>query len=86
VLESLGSDKYAYFTVQTDRAAAVADLDELARDSGTADVPGGGAGQVVARLDAASTIREGEKANLWLDTDKLHLFDPTSGRNLTLTT
>jgi multiple sugar transport system ATP-binding protein len=86
VLESLGSDKYAYFTVQTDQAAGAADLDELARDSGTADVPGGGAGQVVARLEAASAIREGEKADLWVDTDKLHLFDPESGRNLTLDT
>ncbi len=86
VLESLGSDKYAYFTVRTDRAAAAADLDELARDSGTADVPGAAAGQVVARLDAASAIREGEKADLWVDTDKLHLFDPESGRNLTLDT
>ena len=34
-------------------------------------------------LDAASRIRGGRRAELWLDTRKLHLFDPETGENLT---
>ncbi|WP_018636467.1 ABC transporter ATP-binding protein [Parafrankia elaeagni] len=80
VLERLGSDSYAYFTLQGGRART-ADLEELAHDAGTVELSSG-AEQVVARLDAASRIREGEKAELWLDAHQLHLFDPDTGRNL----
>jgi len=82
VVESLGSDKFAYFTV-AGGAARVSHLEEILHDAGTADVPGGGE-QVVVRLDAASPIREGEKVELWMDTERIHLFDPDSGGNLTL--
>ncbi|ADP82051.1 ABC transporter ATP-binding protein [Pseudofrankia inefficax] len=80
VLERLGSDIYAYFTLAGGRAQ-VADLDELAHDAGTVDLSSR-AEQVVARLDADSRIREGENVELWLDTARLHLFDPETGRNL----
>ncbi|ABW13985.1 ABC transporter related [Parafrankia sp. EAN1pec] len=80
VLERLGSDSFAYFTLAGGRART-ADLEELAHDAGTVELSGK-AEQVVARLDAASRIREGEKAELWLDVHQLHLFDPDTGRNL----
>ncbi|OHV29681.1 ABC transporter ATP-binding protein [Parafrankia colletiae] len=80
VLERLGSDSYAYFTLAGGRART-ADLDELAHDAGTVDLSSR-AEQVVARLDATSRIREGEKAELWLDAHQLHLFAPDTGRNL----
>jgi len=80
VLERLGSDSYAYFTVEGGRART-AELDELAHDAGTAGLSSG-AEQVVARLDAASRAREGERTELWLDTRQLHLFDPGTGRSL----
>jgi multiple sugar transport system ATP-binding protein len=83
VIESLGSDKFIYFTEQLGEAAHVAELEELARDSGRGDT-GGTAETVVARLDPASRITEGENARLWVDVRKLHVFDPASGRNLTL--
>ena len=83
VIESLGSDKFVYFTQQLGQAANVAELEELARDSGRADT-GGTTETVVARLDPASRITEGENARLWVDARKLHVFDPASGRNLTL--
>src|ERR1044072_9464136 len=38
VLESMGSDKYAYFTIEGE-AATSKELDELAADAGSADVP-----------------------------------------------
>jgi multiple sugar transport system ATP-binding protein len=83
VIESLGSDKFVYFTQQLGETANVAELEELARDSGRADT-GGATETVVARLDPASRVSEGESARLWVDVRKLHVFDPASGRNLTL--
>jgi multiple sugar transport system ATP-binding protein len=82
VLESLGADKYAYFRLQGARATA-RELEELATDAGTGDAPGG-ADQVVARLDPASRAREGQQLELWVDTGKLHLFNPANGAHLTL--
>ncbi|MFZ0042656.1 MAG: hypothetical protein WAK93_15195, partial [Solirubrobacteraceae bacterium] len=38
--------------------------------------------QVVARLDAASRVRQGEETELWFNSEHLHLFDPESGRSL----
>ena len=85
VIESLGSDKFIFFTQELGKTGSVAELEELARDSGRADI--GGTGEtVVARLDPASRVAEGEAARLWVDVRKLHVFDPSSGRNLTLGT
>ena len=85
VIESLGSDKFVFFTQELGKAANVAELQELARDSGRADT--GSTGEtVVARLDPASRVTEGESARLWVDARKLHIFDPSSGLNLSLDT
>jgi multiple sugar transport system ATP-binding protein len=81
VLESMGSEKYAHFTVEGALASA-AELAELAADSGSADVPGGGS-QIVTRLSAASAAAEGQPTDVWFDADKVKLFDPSSGKNLT---
>ena len=84
LLESLGSDKFAYFTVESERAAA-AHLQELAADAGTDDLGGDGGGvQVTARLDAASGAAEDQELEFWLDLNKVQVFDPESGANLTL--
>ncbi|GLW92639.1 ABC transporter ATP-binding protein [Actinokineospora globicatena] len=81
VMESMGSDKFAYFLVEGETATS-AELDELAAESGSAEMTDGGA-QIVARLSAASSIKEGDEAEVWFDPDKLHLFDPSDGRTLT---
>jgi len=84
LLESLGSDKFAYFTVQSERATAE-HLQELAADAGTGDLGAGEEGvQVTARLDAASKAAEDQELEIWLDLEKVHVFDPESGENLTL--
>jgi hypothetical protein len=44
----------------------------------------GEAGRIVARLDAASQVRQGEDSELWVDATHLQLFDPSDGRNLTV--
>jgi multiple sugar transport system ATP-binding protein len=81
VLESMGSDKYAYFNLTGEQAAS-AELQELAADAGSDDVPGDGI-SLVTRLSSASGAVEGASADIWFDADKVQLFDPSSGRNLT---
>jgi multiple sugar transport system ATP-binding protein len=81
VLESMGSDKYVYFTVEGE-AATSAELAELAADLGTTDAPASES-EIVTRLSATSAAKEGEKVDVWFDADKVQLFDPSSGKNLT---
>jgi multiple sugar transport system ATP-binding protein len=85
VVESMGSELYAYFDVHAGQMAS-SDLAELAADAGMADLPrhGGDEQQVVARLDAASGARPGSEAELVLDTTHIQLFDPDGGASLTV--
>ncbi len=83
VLESLGSDVFVYFTKELAQGVDAAELQELAADSGRAEA-GTSGDTLVARLDTATTIREGHDAELWLDARTMHLFDPGTGRNLSL--
>jgi multiple sugar transport system ATP-binding protein len=82
VLESMGSEFYAYFDVAAERVSS-SELEELARDTGAADLSSSGdKTQIVARLDAESRARQGEQSELWFDARQLHLFDAENGRNL----
>jgi len=82
LVESMGSEKYAYLPLEGERAST-AELEELAADAGTADALSSGA-QLVARLPAESTVAEGKPIRLWFNREKIYLFDPANGRNLTL--
>ncbi|WP_226346702.1 ABC transporter ATP-binding protein [Agilicoccus flavus] len=79
VVESMGSDLYAYFTLRGDVASS-AELDDLAKDTGN-DLHTDGTA-MTARLDPTARIRQGDNVELWYNTDKLHIFDAESGRNL----
>ncbi|HYN35523.1 MAG TPA: sn-glycerol-3-phosphate ABC transporter ATP-binding protein UgpC [Actinomycetota bacterium] len=83
VLESLGSDKFAYFNVEGDRAVAK-DLEDVAKDAGTENLAPDGGLQISARLDVTSKAAEDEKLEIWFDLRKIQVFDPESGKNLTL--
>jgi multiple sugar transport system ATP-binding protein len=85
VVESMGSDVFVYFTQESGLSRSVDQLADLADDAGKSDT---GASQetVTARLDAATGIREGEEAELWADVRSMHIFDPATGRNLSLAT
>lgn len=77
VVESMGSELYAYFegggeVLPSDQ------LEELAADTGTGEVPGAGS-SVVARLAAASRAEAGRELELALDPSEIKLFDPASG-------
>jgi multiple sugar transport system ATP-binding protein len=81
VVESMGSELYAYFDVQA-QAAESEDLAALAEDAGLGELPGGGATHVVARLSSDSRAEAGRGAELVLDASQIKLFDPDGGRSL----
>ncbi|HUR75208.1 MAG TPA: sn-glycerol-3-phosphate ABC transporter ATP-binding protein UgpC [Sporichthya sp.] len=81
VVESTGSDKYAYFASAGTHASS-AELEELAADSGAAEVAGA-AGSLTTRLAPASKAAKGATLTVWFDLASAHVFDPESGRNLT---
>ena len=82
VLESMGSEYYAYFVVASEQVAS-SELAELAEDIGGADLPRAQGGvQVTARLGAESQAKQGAEAELWFDSKHLQLFDAESGRSL----
>jgi multiple sugar transport system ATP-binding protein len=84
LVESLGSDLYAYFHIESEGVQS----DQLAELVGERLAETGAAGlregqeQIVARLEPTSKVKRKEKAQLWADTAKLHLFDPESGERL----
>jgi multiple sugar transport system ATP-binding protein len=82
VLESMGSEFYAYFVVAADRVSST-ELEEIAKDAGAVDLPSMGDGtQVTARLGADSKLHQGAEAELWFDSPHLQLFDSESGESL----
>ena len=84
LVESLGSDLYAYFHIASEgvQSEQLADLvGERLAETGAAGRREGEE-QIVARLEPTSKVKRREKAELWADTAKLHLFDPESGERL----
>ncbi len=80
--EALGAEIMAHFAVDA-RPALTEDVRELAQDLGDervaleADAPTETV--MVGRFGARSTVREGENAEVVVDTNALHFFDPESG-------
>jgi multiple sugar transport system ATP-binding protein len=84
VVESMGSELYAYFDVHA--AAQSSELDDLAKDAGLGELPGQSGDRdethVVARLDPQSRAAAGQEIELVLDTSGVKVFDPNGGGNL----
>src|SRR5690606_11913992 len=78
VTEWMGEVLYVYVPFQTHEAVKD-QLDELDRE-----LDGEGMRtQMVIALDALSSVREGDVAELSFDRSSLYIFDPSSGENLT---
>jgi multiple sugar transport system ATP-binding protein len=77
LVESLGADKYVYFTT-AGPAVHSAQLDELEAEGEVHE------NQFVARVPAESSASVGQSLELALDTAKLAVFDGDSGANLTI--
>ncbi len=84
LVESLGSDLFAYFHVESEgvQSDQLADVIADRLEETGAPEPREGHERLVARLDPASKIKRRDTAKLWADTAKLHLFDPDSGESL----
>jgi multiple sugar transport system ATP-binding protein len=85
LVESMGSEVYAHFNIGHVSGAQSEELAELAADSGAADVPSSDEGLAVARLEPATTATQGQRHQLGLHPETIHLFDARSGRNLVVT-
>jgi multiple sugar transport system ATP-binding protein len=85
VLEAMGSEYYAHFSVDAKREelGASEELRDLAEDAG-GEAPGSGGFDVVARLDQTSGARPKAETEIWVNTEKIQLFDADSGKNLTV--
>jgi multiple sugar transport system ATP-binding protein len=79
VVEWLGNEAFAYIPYEAPPEVA-AQLDELAKDIDAEALRT----QIIVSLDSSSRVREGEEAELYVDSSRMHLFEPGSGENLTL--
>lgn len=80
LVESLGADKYLYFTTESPAVHSV-QLDELAEVEGESALHDN---QFVARVPAESKVAIGQSVELAFDTARLAVFDADSGANLTI--
>ncbi len=79
VTEWLGSEAFAYIPFEAPPEVQE-QLQQLERDLDGETLRT----QLVVALDAASRIGDGEEAEIYVDSSKMHLFDPASGDNLTV--
>ncbi|MCC6437739.1 MAG: sn-glycerol-3-phosphate ABC transporter ATP-binding protein UgpC [Acidimicrobiales bacterium] len=79
VIEWLGNEQYAYLPYDVP-AGTDRQLQELARELDSERMRN----QLVVALDPQSRIGADSDAELWFDPRRMHVFDPASGDNLTL--
>ena len=82
VVESMGSDVFAYFTLEGGPAES-AELEELARATRAGPTSAPTATRSWPGSTPTTKIPESEDAELWVDTRSIHVFDPSTGENLT---
>ena len=81
VVEWLGNEAFGYIPYEAPPEVE-AQLEELAKELDSEALRT----QIIVALDSSSRIRDGEEAELHVDSRKMHLFEPSSGDNLTLRT
>ncbi len=79
VVEWLGNEAYAYVPFEAPPEVQE-QLTQLERDLDGETMRT----QMVISLDGSSQIKEGDEAEIWVDSSKMHLFDPETGENLTV--
>jgi multiple sugar transport system ATP-binding protein len=79
VTEWLGNEAYAYIPYEAPPEVQK-QLAELERELDSESLRT----QMVASLSSTSHIKPGDQAEFFVETSKMHLFDPASGENLTL--
>jgi multiple sugar transport system ATP-binding protein len=78
VTEWLGDQQYAYIPYEAPEEIT-SQLRALSRELDAEELRT----QAIVSIDSTSRIREGREAEFWLDSRKVHVFDPSTGENLT---
>ena len=78
VTEWLGDQQYAYIPYEAP-PEITEQLRALSRELDAEELRT----QAIVSIDSTSRIREGREAEFWLDSRKVHVFDPSTGENLT---
>jgi multiple sugar transport system ATP-binding protein len=78
VTEWLGDQQYAYIPYEAPEEITN-QLRALSRELDSEELRT----QAIVSIDSTSRIREGREAEFWLDSRKVHVFDPSTGENLT---
>src|SRR4051794_3634938 len=78
VTEWLGDSQFAYIPYEAPEEITN-QLRALSRELDSEELRT----QAIVSIDSTSRIREGREAEFWLDSRKVHVFDPTTGENLT---
>ncbi|MCX2947920.1 ABC transporter ATP-binding protein [Lentzea sp. NEAU-D7] len=82
LVEAMGSDVLVHFPVDVP-PVVTDDTRELAKDTGTDDLPRASKGTVlVGRFSPRTRIYEGQPVAAWVDTSRLHFFDPATGSSI----
>ncbi|CAN5138616.1 sn-glycerol-3-phosphate ABC transporter ATP-binding protein UgpC [soil metagenome] len=85
VIESMGSEKYLYFSLPKEYAARLESIEKLTEGEGEGADEGGAEGSgsaddfgdlMVARVSVESGARLGQPLRLAMDAEKIRLFDP----------
>jgi multiple sugar transport system ATP-binding protein len=79
VVEWLGNEAYAYIPFEAPQEVQ-GQLAQLEKDLDGESLRT----QLVISLDGTSKMAAGDDAEIWVDTSKMHLFDPATGENLTV--
>ncbi|MBE7323904.1 sn-glycerol-3-phosphate ABC transporter ATP-binding protein UgpC [Nocardioides sp. Y6] len=79
VVEWLGNQAYAYVPFEAPPEVHQ-QLEQLEKDLDGESLRT----QMVVSLDGSSRIADGDEAQIWVDSSKMHLFDPQTGENLTV--
>jgi multiple sugar transport system ATP-binding protein len=77
--EQLGSEAFVHFELAS-RPVVTPELRELMEDEGTDVDSLGDTSKFTARVDPDHAPRAGERTSLFLDTGRLHFFDPDTGQ------
>jgi multiple sugar transport system ATP-binding protein len=78
VTEWLGDSQFAYIPYEAPEQIRN-QLRDLSRELDAEELRT----QAIVSIDSTSRIREGREAEFWLDSRKVHVFDPQTGENLT---
>jgi multiple sugar transport system ATP-binding protein len=82
LVEAMGSDVLVHLPIDAP-PANTEDTRLLAEDAGTADLPASTKGTVlVGRFSPRTNVYEGQQVATWVDTSRLHFFDPVTGSSI----